>query len=299
MYDGLVQKMVMENEALLGSLRADNKALKDEIDSLRREVRSTYLAKRTPNGVPDKVAITTETTYTRKDSTMPSPSNPPSIQRNLPQRTTFQTKAQTVPLMSAIASTNAPSASKPAEWEVVGHKKAKKNAPKDAFPAPIKSVEEAKRRFIFQRSSEAPQMSSSTAQEILYSLNMKLLSMKLPAHLGVVKLRYNELGNLTGLTKEQTTAEIMISRFQEIFLKTALRFDPHIKEECANQQWIGLKIYTVELGRYYPLGGLEQIRKEVAAGPSAVELPLVPRWIVHPRPHSRCRKKWYAATLNN
>ncbi|KAI0996241.1 hypothetical protein K3495_g11938 [Podosphaera aphanis] len=235
MYDGLVQKMVMENGALLGSLRADNKVLKDEIDSLRREIRSTYLAKRTPDGVPDKVAITTETTDTRKDSTMPSPSNPPSTQRNLPQRPTFQTKAQTVPLMSAIAATNAPSASKPAEWEAVGHKKAKKKAPKDALPAPIKSVEEVKRRFIFQRPSEAPQMSSSTAQEILYSLNMKLLSMKLPAHLRVVKLRYNERGNLTGLTTEQTTAEIMISRFQEIFLKAALRFDPHVKEVCANQ----------------------------------------------------------------
>ncbi|POS83981.1 hypothetical protein EPUL_006036 [Erysiphe pulchra] len=129
MYDSLVQKMVMENGALLGSLRADNKVLKDEIDSLRREVRSTYLANRTPDGVPDKEATATETTNKRKDSTMPSTSNPPTTQRNLPQRPTFQTKAQTAPLISAIAAINAPSASKPAEWEVVGHKKAKKNAP--------------------------------------------------------------------------------------------------------------------------------------------------------------------------
>ena len=108
MYDGLVQKMVMENGALLGSLRADNKVLKDEIDSLHREVRSKYLANRTPDGVPDKEVRATESTNTRKDSTMPSTSNPPTTQRNLPQRPTFQTKAQTAPLMSAIAAVEVP-----------------------------------------------------------------------------------------------------------------------------------------------------------------------------------------------
>lgn len=44
MYEGLVPKMVMGNGALMMTLRADNKLLKDEIDSLRREICCIYLA---------------------------------------------------------------------------------------------------------------------------------------------------------------------------------------------------------------------------------------------------------------
>ncbi|KAI0998810.1 hypothetical protein K3495_g9388 [Podosphaera aphanis] len=183
--------------------------------------------------------------------------------------------------MSTIAATNVPSTAKPVKWKVIGNKKAK-NAQKDAVPAPTKSVERAKRRFIFLRSPEAPQGTSSTAQDILYYLNMTLLGMKLPAHLRVVKLRYNERGKLTGLTTEQTIAGTMTSIFQVVFLKSALRFNPHVKEVHANQQWIGLKVHTVELGRYFPRDRFEVLGSEVMAGPSAIELPLVPWWIAHP-----------------
>lgn len=153
----------------------------------------------------------------------------------------------------------------------------KNNDNKISMPPPLKSVEEGKRRVVFLSSSDAPAASKKIAQDILHALNMKFLSMRLPAHLRLIKLGYNERGNLTGLKSAETTADIMTSRFREVILLIAQRFDPHVKEFFANQQWIGLKVHEVELGRCYPLGGLEQIRQEIAAGPSAIEIPFIPR----------------------
>ncbi|RKF65383.1 hypothetical protein GcC1_122013 [Golovinomyces cichoracearum] len=53
MYEGLVQKMVMDNGALMATLKADNKSLREEMYSLRREVHSTYLVQSIPGGVLD------------------------------------------------------------------------------------------------------------------------------------------------------------------------------------------------------------------------------------------------------
>lgn len=105
------------------------------------------------------------------------------------------------------------------------------------------------------------------------------MSLKAPAHLRLTKLRYIERGNLTGLTTAQTTADAMISRVKEEILKTVLRFDAEIKEINVNQQWIHLKAHGVELGRYCNPNGLSQLREEIFVGPSALELPFVPRWV--------------------
>lgn len=109
---------------------------------------------------------------------------------------------------------------------------------------------------------------------------MKLLGMKAPSHLRSTKLRYNEKGNLTGLTSSQTADEAMIACIGADLTQTALRLDPHIQDVTANQQWISMKAHGVELGWYFLEGGLNQIKEEVTAGPSALELPFTPRFIV-------------------
>lgn len=103
--------------------------------------------------------------------------------------------------------------------------------------------------------------------------------MKVPAHLGIIKLRYEERGNLTELTTVQTTADALVTRIKEEILQTALRFEAEITEIVAKQQWIYLKDHGAELGRYCNENELSQIREEIKAGPSALELLFVPRWI--------------------
>ena len=139
------------------------------------------------------------------------------------------------------------------------------------------NVEKSKRRVIFIRKEGLQGKSPSTAQDILHAINMRLLSLKAPAHFRLTKLRYNERGNLTGLATAQTTANAMISRVKEEILKTVLRFDADVTEITVNQQWIHLKAHGVELGRYCNPNGLNQLREEISAGPSALELPFVPR----------------------
>lgn len=68
-------------------------------------------------------------------------------------------------------------------------------------------------------------------------------------------MRYNKYGNITGLTTTQTSAEILLSKFKEAILQTALRFDAYIEEINANEQWRCLKVHMVELARYYEENG--------------------------------------------
>lgn len=51
MYEALIQKMVMENGALLATIKNENYEIKKKIDLLRKEVRSTYLSQRIPEGI--------------------------------------------------------------------------------------------------------------------------------------------------------------------------------------------------------------------------------------------------------
>lgn len=157
--------------------------------------------------------------------------------------------------------------------------KTKNTNTREKWPSQLKNVEESKRRIIFTRKSESTGKPPATAQDILHAIKMKLLSMKAPAHLRLIKLRYDERGNLTGLTTTQTTADAIVTRVKEELLQTVLRFDAEITEISANEQWIYLKAHGVELGRYCTVNGLNQIREEIAAGPSALELLFVPRWV--------------------
>lgn len=146
-----------------------------------------------------------------------------------------------------------------------------------SFPNSVKSVEEPKRRIIFTRLKGISINPITVCQDILHAINMKLLGMKVPPHLRPTKLRHNEKGNSTGPISSQTTVEAMVTLFGEELTQTALRFDPPIQDVAANQQRISLKAHGVERGRYYPVGGLNQIKEEMAAGPSALELPFTPR----------------------
>lgn len=262
----------------MAELRAENKSIKQEVEALRKEVRSTYLAQSIPENISSgrqsqKTAKNAEMECTVQNSNLPVPKNADILARPM-----YKENHAIATLNGESSRKNALPTAKPIEWTMVSNKKGPRQpASRNEFPALLGSVEEAKRRVIFLWSPEVPKATGSAAQDILHSLNMKLSSLKLPVHLRLVKLGYNERGNHTGLTTEQTNAESMITNFHEIFLKSALRFDLYVKELTANQQVIGLKVHTVEIGRYYPAGGLEQIRRKIAAGLSALELPFVPR----------------------
>ncbi|KHJ36238.1 hypothetical protein EV44_g3544 [Erysiphe necator] len=179
MYEDLVQKIVMENRALMDVLRAENRNIKHEVETLHIEVRSTYLAQRIPEKIPNcGPSQTTEMKIGKELSTLKP--NPPAPKRaELPARPIFKETPQIIS-MAKLAAINAPPAGNPANWSIVQNGKGskKKKAPKNEFPAPMKSVDAAKRRVIFLRSPEAPRATGTEAQDILYALNMHLLSLK-------------------------------------------------------------------------------------------------------------------------
>ena len=290
----------MENAAMFTALRAESAKVKKELEDLRREVRSTYLSKNVPSNVTLKNNAVDESSKSDPNSIpktkTPSEVNPKKPidllipQTQVPERLillksnvkppTILPAVPQVPTMAAMVARNAPQTGKTVDWTTVTRKGSKKEInTKGTWPAPLKNVEESKRRVIFIRKEGLQGKSPSTAQDILHAINMRLLSLKAPAHFRLTKLRYNEGGNLTGLTTPQTTADAMISRVKEEILKTVLRFDADVTEITVNQQWIHLKAHGVELGRYCSPNGLNQLREEISAGPSALELPFVPRWV--------------------
>lgn len=105
----------------------------------------------------------------------------------------------------------------------------------NTYTDPIENSEEQKRRVIFHRRVGTPAQPYNIAQDILHAVNKKLLSLKVPAHLRLVKLRNDYHRNLTGLTTTQTAADSMFLRFKEVILQIALRFDAEITEIAANQ----------------------------------------------------------------
>lgn len=281
LYKAVTEKVVMENAAMFTALKAESLSVKKELEDLRKEVRSTYLSKNIPCGIDkEQRGLQSGLSSTPINTPIPEPQNSVNSLPRKPVDLLTPHHKTIAPTMASVAAKNVTKTNKPEEWTTVpgkGSKKGLKNS--SIFPDPVKTAEESKRRVIFRRKAGASTPPSNIAQDILHAVNMKLLSMKVPAHLRLARLRYNDRGNLTGLTTAQTTADLMIPRFKELCLQIALRFDPDITEISANQQWVHLKAHAVDLERYYKPSGLDQIKEEVYAGPSAVELPLTPRWI--------------------
>lgn len=91
MYEALVQKIVMENGAMTIILRAENKGVKQELEELRNEVRSTYLAQRIPERLPEVGQATRNVGATEQERTTQSPPKVPVPKStSIPARPTFQ-----------------------------------------------------------------------------------------------------------------------------------------------------------------------------------------------------------------
>lgn len=94
---------------------------------------------------------------------------------------------------------------------------------------------------------------------------MKLLSMKVPAHL---RLPNN------GTTSAIISQDLTQLRLLQIQLYLApKRFDANVIKISADQHCIYLKALDVELSRYHNKIGLRRIVEEVSAGSSALDLP--------------------------
>ncbi|RKF61709.1 hypothetical protein GcM3_153011 [Golovinomyces cichoracearum] len=154
-----------------------------DVDQLRKEVRSTYLSQKVPESIStlnlktsDVLEMSGRNATLQPIAELTHSDIPPTR----PQ-TSINTKARTAQISIG--------------KKVYSKEEQKRTSHKDTSQALLKSVEETK----------VPDASRASAQDIPYALNMKLLSIKLPAHLRL------------------TTAEIMINNFKEGVIQTAGR----------------------------------------------------------------------------
>lgn len=172
LYKAVTEKVVMENVALYTALRTESAKVKKELEDLRREVRSTYLSKNVPSNVTLKNNAVDESsksgpksipkTKTASEVNSKKPIDLLIPQTQVPERPILlksNVKPPTIllavppaPTMAAMAARNAPQTGKTVDWTTVTRKGPKKEIyTKETWPAPLKNVEESKRRVIFIR----------------------------------------------------------------------------------------------------------------------------------------------------
>lgn len=75
----------------------------------------------------------------------------------------------------------------------------------------------------FIEQPEAQLNNFSIAEDISHAVNMKLLSMKVPMHLRLIKLHHNEHDYLTGPTVAETTAKYNFTSIQGEFFTDSFK----------------------------------------------------------------------------
>ncbi|POS86360.1 hypothetical protein EPUL_000572 [Erysiphe pulchra] len=284
LYKAMVEKMVMENAALCAALKAENKTVKRELEDLRKEIVGA------PSSVPDG---TNETSPLQTGDGRPVPKEQkrfaqPATENQVasknqdlgqhqsktpehalpahPGRYFSSKNTIAVPTIASIAAKNAHKPGKLREWTIVAVEGPKKNDNTKlgtTFPPPTKTSEESKRYSNF------PQVGRCSCKIVN---NCAIF---------ITRCKHDiaEYESTSTYPLSQKIAEAMLSRVEEVCLRTALRFNGDISDISANQLWIYLKAHSVELARYYDDYGLKRIREEAIAGPSAIDFPFTPQWV--------------------
>ncbi|POS83994.1 hypothetical protein EPUL_004682 [Erysiphe pulchra] len=180
LYKAATEKVVMENAVLFTALKAESAKVKEELENLQLEVRSTNLCKNVPSdillknncnkentqnipkNVPEKFHVS-EATLTKPTSQTIPGLNLPDRPEDIPRILATQPAASQKTTMASMAARNAPPKEKLVDWTTVSRNgtKTKNSNSRDKWPSQLKNVEESKRRII--RKSEAKGKPTSTA----------------------------------------------------------------------------------------------------------------------------------------
>ncbi|TGZ77551.1 hypothetical protein EX30DRAFT_351800 [Ascodesmis nigricans] len=165
-------------------------------------------------------------------------------------------------------------------------RKTKKQAREEIDISPRNRTISAERRIIIERKNEKE---PCPAAELVVAMNAAPSKANAPAHIRIQKVEENEKGTVTARTGPKATG-LMALNFKETLMKAARGVDNNVEQMKANETWHKLKLHAVSLNRYYHPDnneearekGLSQLKKDIENAYPEIDLPLKPRWLLHP-----------------
>lgn len=82
------------------------------------------------------------------------------------------------------------------------------------------------------------------------------------AHARVIKMRYTDKGNLTGVVSQNACADELLN-YAPAVMATVKTLDPEVFYMEKTERWRKLRVHGVALDRYMSEGGLEVARDEI------------------------------------
>lgn len=130
------------------------------------------------------------------------------------------------------------------------------------------------RRVLFARNVQSH---SCDPRDIMFEVNKALAHARAHATVRLIKMRYTEKGNLTGLLSETACAEDLL-HYAPAVMAAVQKLDPEVMYMGKTEKWRKLRVHGVALDRYMGDGGLELVREEIELM-MGEKLPYAPRWI--------------------
>ncbi|KAI7695118.1 alpha/beta-hydrolase, partial [Hortaea werneckii] len=256
----------------LGDVRSRRREIKDIKDSIDKsqmqvlEIVNSAMAKTRTEVVTMLQGLTQmpnrAPTQDKGRDTVPSDADAQSdrVNQGLGAQNRQKSAPATNPSWAKVAGLGAPTAT---GWTIVtnGKRKLKKH--------PLEQ-----RRILFARNGQSH---SCDPRDIMFEVNRALAHARAHVTVRLIKMRYTEKGNLTGLLSETACAEDLL-HYAPAVMAAVQKLDPEVMYMGKTEKWRKLRVHGVALDRYMGDGGLELVREEIELM-MGEQLPYAPRWI--------------------
>jgi hypothetical protein len=188
----------------------------------------------------------------------------------------------TLSILKATKSTSASTAS----WTQVVRGKNKTRVSKDQQPQAIQQPQASQqsqaslkpkkktpledRRILFTRDNKENQ---ANTQDIILALNKALYSLGITVQKG----QYSKTGQLSLELAEYNSSREFLAK-KDYVINIVRQYDSHITGVQAGETWSKIKVYGVDLNRYFQPNGLLIAQEEIELQ-NRIYLPTSPRWL--------------------
>lgn len=130
------------------------------------------------------------------------------------------------------------------------------------------------RRVLFIRNSRSHHCDT---RDIMFEVNKALAHARADVAVRLIKLKYTEKGNLSGVLREYACAEDLLE-YAPAVMTAVQELDSAVIDVEKTEKWRKLRVHGVALDRYMTEGGLDLAREEIEVMTGS-QLPYAPRWI--------------------
>lgn len=114
-------------------------------------------------------------------------------------------------------------------------------------------------------------------RDIMFEVNKALAYARAHVTVRLIKMRYTDKGNLTGVMSENAGADELLNN-APVVMAAVKKLDPEVAYMEKTGKWLKPRVHGVALDRYITEGRLDVAREEIELM-TGEQLPYAPRWI--------------------